>query len=219
MLLTDHDLFGYPVAAPNAVQTQVRAPRKVSEEAKRAKLVRHLERSNNLMLFDELLDLLKAPLLKNCYLPKEYQSDIGKVAVLEDEDEEAAVLAIHIPYEAWGKEWVTDKHGLVWSREGLMFAQVRLFWRSMEELALSNNEQEKWSSLRWIFRPAIWKYYVYDKRRGESRCLEVHERDEPFSFHNCCIAARMDEDAVREGVRRNLPAEVIKAVEKVCTFN
>jgi hypothetical protein len=89
----------------------------------------------------------------------------------------------------------------------------------MEELALNNNEQEKWSVLRWIFRPAIWKHYVYDKRIGRSHCFEVHERDETFSFHNCCIAARVDEDTVREGVRRNIPVEVVKAVEKVCSFD
>ena len=218
MLLTDLDLFGHPVALPQASCARART-RQVSQEAERAKLLRSFEESNNLVLFDELLDYLKAPLLKNCQLPTEYQSDVGKVAVAEDEDEEAVGKSIAIPCEAWGEAWVTDQHGLGWSREGLLFTQVRLFWRSTEELALSNNEQEKWSVLRWIFRPAIWKHYVYDKRIGRSHCLEVHERDEPFSYHNCCIAARMDEDAVREGVRRNIPVEVIKAVEKVCTFD
>ena len=218
MSLTNVDLFGHPVAIPLVTPKPVRI-RKVSQEAKRAKLIRHLEESTNLMLFDELLDFLKAPLLKNCQLPHEYQSDIGKVAVLEDDDDEVGnAMAIAIPYESWGEAWVTDKTGLNWSTEGLLFTQVRLFWRSMEELALSHNEQEKWSVLRWIFRPAIWKHYVYDKRVGKSHCLEVHERDEPFSFHNCCIAARMDEDSVREGVRRNVPVEIVKAVEKVCSF-
>ena len=221
MLLTDFDLFGHPVAAPQNVTPPRR--RVVSQAAKRAKLARHLEQSNNLVLFDELLDFLKAPLLKNTVeLDATFASDVGTVAVIEaDEDgcSQDADEAIAIPYEAWGTAWVKDANGLAWSKEGLLFTQVRLFWRSMEELALNNNEQEKWSVLRWIFRPAIWKHYVYDKRIGKSHCMEVHERDEPFSFHNCCIAARVDGDVVREGVRRNIPVEVIKAVEKVCSFD
>lgn len=221
MLLTDFDLFGHPVASPQPVSNSTPVRRRVvSQEAKRAKLVRHLAESSNLMLFDELLDFLKAPLLKHVDLPAEYASDIAKVAVVEvEDDEDTRADAAVIPYDAWGDAWVTDAKNLNWSKEALLFTQVRLFWRSMEELSLSNNEQEKWSVLRWIFRPAIWKHYVYDKRIGKSHCLEVHERDEPFGFHNCCIAARMDEDAVREGVRRNVPAEVIKAVEKVCKFD
>ena len=224
MQLTNFDLFGHPVVVPNTSNPPVRR-RVVSEEAKRAKLIRHLEQNNNFLLFEELLDFLKAPLLTAAKLPNEYASDVGQVAVVEEEDrskaeiEEARAATIEIPYEPWGESWVVDAKGLHWSREALLFTQVRLFWRSMEELALNNNEQEKWSVLRWIFRPAIWKHYVYDKRIGKSHCMEVHERDEPFSFHNCCIAARVDGDVVREGVRRNIPVEVIKAVEKVCSFD
>lgn len=221
MSLTNFDLFGHPVAVPQNVTPPRR--RVVSQAAKRAKLARHLEKSNNLVLFDELLDFLKAPLLKQQIdMDATFASDVGTVGVIEvDEDGNThdADSALVIPYEAWGEEWVTDSSGLAWSKEGLLFTQVRLFWRSMEELALSNNEQEKWSVLRWMFRPAIWKHYVYDKRIGRSHCFEVHERDETFSFHNCCIAARVDEDTVREGVRRNIPAEVVKAVEKVCKFD
>ena len=224
MQLTNFDLFGHPVVVPPVSNPPVRR-RVVSEEAKRAKLIRHFEKTNNLPLFEELLDFLKAPLLTAARLPKEYASDVGQVAVVEEEDrskaeiEEARAATIEIPYEPWGESWVVDAKGLHWSREALLFTQVRLFWRSMEELALNNNEQEKWSVLRWIFRPAIWKHYVYDKRIGRSHCFEVHERDETFSFHNCCIAARVDEDTVREGVRRNIPAEVGKADEKVCKFD
>ena len=221
MSLTNFDLFGHPVAVPQNVTPPRR--RVVSQAAKRAKLARHLEKSNNLVLFDELLDFLKAPLLKQQIdMDATFASDVGTVGVIEvDEDgsTQDSDEAIVIPYEAWGESWVTDSNGLSWSKEGLLFTQVRLFWRSMEELALNNNEQEKWSVLRWIFRPAIWKHYVYDKRIGRSHCFEVHERDETFSFHNCCIAARVDEDTVREGVRRNIPVEVVKAVEKVCKFD
>ena len=151
MLLTDFDLFGHPVASSQAIDPPVRR-RAVSQAAKRAKLARHLEQSNNLVLFDELLDFLKAPLLKNTVeLDATFASDVGTVAVIEaDEDgcSQDADEAIAIPYEAWGTAWVKDANGLAWSKEGLLFTQVRLFWRSMEELALNNNEQDKWSVLR-----------------------------------------------------------------------
>ena len=223
MLLTDFDLFGHPVAAPPsfaANQSPVRRRRVVSQEAKRAKLVRHLEQSNNLVLFDELLDYLKAPLLKKVYLPDEFRSDIRTCKILKtDCEDEPFADDVVIPFKPWGDAWVSDGKGHDWSFEGLIFTQVRLLWRSMEELSLSHNEQEKWSALRWFFRPAIWKHYVWDKKLGKSHCFPVHERDDPFSFHNCCIAARVDRDSVLEGIRRNIPAEVVKAVEKVCKFD
>ena len=211
------DLFGFPLVFPET-RAKPTTRRQVSEETKRARLLKKLEQSSNLVLFDELLDFLKAPLLKNS-LPIEYASDVGAVDVFEVEDEAEENVSVSIPFEAWGEAWVTDSKGLDWSKEGLLFTQVRLFWRSLEELSLSNNEQEKWSVLRWIFRPAVWKDYVWDARIGRSHCVSTHERDEPFSFHNCCIAARMDRDLVREGVCRNIPAEIIKAVERVCSFN
>ena len=224
MQLTNFDLFGHPVVVPNTSNPPVRR-RVVSEEAKRAKLIRHLEQNNNFLLFEELLDFLKAPLLTAAKLPNEYASDVGQVAVVEEEDrskaeiEEARAATIEIPYEPWGESWVVDAKGLHWSREALLFTQVRLFWRSMEELALSNNANEKWDVLKWIFRPAIWKHYVYEQSKGKSQCFEVHERDDPFSFHNCCMSACMDGDVIQEGVRRNIPEHLIKAVEKVCMFD
>ena len=86
MLLTDFDLFGHPVAAPQVVTPPRR--RVVSQAAKRAKLARHLENSNNLVLFDELLDFLKAPLLKQQIdMDATFASDVGTVGVIEvDED-------------------------------------------------------------------------------------------------------------------------------------
>lgn len=221
MLLTNYDLFGHPIVVESIQSTTPPVRRVVSPSAKRAKLARLLENSNNLLLFDELLDFLKAPLLKQVSVEAEFASDVGSVAVIEVDEEGSTDrdVDIAIPYVPWGSAWVDDANGLSWSKDGLLFTQVRLLWRSMEELALNNNEQEKWSVLRWIFRPAIWKHYVYDKSIGKSHCLEVHERDETFSYHNCCIAARVDADVVREGVRRNIPAEVVKAVEKVCTFD
>ena len=224
-MLTEFDLFGHPVVHPAVIQSKPVRPRLVSEASKRDKLRRHLEKSNNLMLFEDLLEILKAPLFEGIRAPAEYTSDIAGVSCAEEvsSDEETgevdAAESVAIPYEAWGETWITDSNGQEWSREGLIFTQNRLFWRSMEELALRNNEQEKWSVLRWIFRPAIWKYYVYNTRIGASHCVPVHERDEPFSFHNCAIAARVDAEAVREGVRRNVAADVVKMVEKVCSFD
>ena len=55
--------------------------------------------------------------------------------------------------------------------------------------------------------------------KGKSQCFEVHERDDPFSFHNCCMSACMDGDVIQEGVRRNIPEHLIKAVDKVCKFD
>ena len=121
MLLTDFDLFGHPVAAPQVVTPPRR--RVVSQAAKRAKLARHLENSNNLVLFDELLDFLKAPLLKQQIdMDATFASDVGTVGVIEvDEDgsTQDSDEAIVIPYEAWGESWVTDSNGLSWSKEGL----------------------------------------------------------------------------------------------------
>ena len=214
------DLLGFPYLPPQPKATPVRRP--VSLEAKRKKLLRHMEESNNLMLFDELLDFLKAPLLQPAFLtPGLYELSVVSVEDTQ-EDEEAAneerAKAIDIPYQPFGGEWIADANGLSWSRESLLYMQTKILLRSMDELGLSNNEHDKWSVLKWIFRPPIWKHYIYDKKLGRSHCLEVHRRDEPFSFHNCCIAARMDADVLREGVRRNVPEVVIKAVEKVCSF-
>ena len=107
-----------------------------------------MEQTNNLLLFEELLDFLKAPLLNDTCLPAEYSSDVGGIAVCEEEEqtkrelEEARAATIQIPYEPWGECCVTDGKGLHWSREGLLFVQMRLFWRSMEELALANKTPE-----------------------------------------------------------------------------
>ena len=57
MQLTNFDLFGHPVVVPSTSNPPVRR-RVVSEEAKRAKLIRHLEQNNNFLLFEELLDFL-----------------------------------------------------------------------------------------------------------------------------------------------------------------
>lgn len=215
MVLTD--LFGHPLAAPVSRPQPTRQPRMLSEEARRRKLQRHLEQSNNLTLFEDLFEFLKGPLVP-VDLPTQYRSDISHVPVVEEEDDDPDT-AVAVPYEAWGPAWIEDNKSLKWSREGLYFLQVRLFWRSFEELALNNNEHDKWSVLKWIFRPAIRKYYVYDQAAGKSHCQEVHERDEPFSFYNCCMAVRMDGEALRDGVRRNVCADLIKAVEKVVSYD
>ena len=170
-------------------------------------------------IYSPLLDLLRLPLCPNIVVPSAYVSDVSGVAVVEVDSSEMEGADVAIPYEAWGQPWFEDRHGLNWSQNGLLLLQVKLFWRSLDELALSNNELEKWSVLKWIFRPMVWKHYVFDRKIGKSQCFPQHERDDPFSFHNCCIAARVLADVVREGVRRNVPAEIIKAVDKVCTFD
>lgn len=223
MWLTETDLLGDPAGInPRKPLPSLRRTADkflpVSVEARRKKLVRYLETCGNYVLFDELFELLKCPILKSFEVPTEYSSDVNGVAVVEFDDDETE-STLQIPYESWGTPWVVDEKGFNWSHESLLFLQARLFWRSVEELALNNNEQEKWSVLRWVFRPAIWKHYVFDKKRGKSLCLPVHERNDPFSYHNCCMSARMDEELVRQGIRRNIPVEIYKAVEDVCTFD
>lgn len=210
------------LTSPEPITKRQYVRRKSTEQVQTAKVEKYLaakyEQSGNGLLFDDLFTLLKGPIFAIANFPKQFSSDIRGVDVVEVDDDEIA-QSVAVPYEAWNEPWVEDRHALGWSFEGLLFLQVRLFWRSLEELGLNNNELEKWSALRWILRPAIWKHFVWDKKLNKSHCFPVHERDDPFSFHNCCIAARMDEDEIRAGVRRNVSAEIIKAVEKVCTFD
>ena len=237
--MTPRDLFGMQepmLAAPvvEKIQQQpvvTEASIMKSTVATRKRFLKKTEKSGMDLLFEDLyqilqapiysplLDLLRSPLCPNIIVPKAYVSDVSGVDVVEVDSSEMEGADVSIPYDAWGQPWVEDQNGLCWSEEGLLVLQVKLFWRSLEELALNNNELEKWSVLKWIFRPTVWKHYQWDKTTGSSRCFPSHERDDPFSFHNCCIAARVDADGVREGVRRNTPADIIKAVEKVCTFD
>lgn len=197
----------------------------------RKKFLANVKQSGMEVLFEELFqilqapiyfplyDLLQKPLCPNVNIPNAYKSDVAGVGVIDAIDGDDDADEIEIPYVPWGQAWFADNKGLNWSKEGLLLLQVKLFWRSLDELALSNNELEKWSVLKWVFRPTVWKHYVFDRKIGKSHCFPVHERDDPFSFHNCCIAARVLADVIREGVRRNVPVEVIKAVDKVCTFD
>lgn len=213
------DLFGHPLPLGPSGQRMPRAAecmRGSRERRARRALQAHL-RQPNLVLFDEALEFLAAPLVA-WRVPAPYRSDCLSVpAHPESSAEEQAPSGADSPiaYDPWGPVWITDRLGHGWSKASIDFLQVRLFWRSLEELALSNNEHEKWSVLKWMYRPAIWRYYVWDRRIQRSHALVVHETDEPFTFHNCCIAARMDEDVIREGVRRHCPADLIEAVARV----
>lgn len=172
-------------------------------------------------LFSNVLEFLKSPLIP---LGGERDlSDRNDVGFVEKRGPRAkkkrgpAVDPV-IPYDAWGVPWIIDRHGLRWSAEALQFLQIQVFWESMEELALQNNEHEKWSVLKWIFMPCIKRKYVYDQAKGKSHVWEIHERDEPFTFYNCCLAAKMEADVLREMIQRRLPVEVYEAVERVVTF-
>lgn len=207
-----------------------------SVQKKRTNFIKKFDEKATLELFDEVIAHLKlAPIhspvldylnalvgpLCEVFVPTAYRSDVAGVTVVENDalDNEEAAVSVIVERDAWGEVWIEDSNGMEWSHESLLFLQNRLFWRSIEELALSNNEHDKWSVLCWIFRPPIWKHYVYDKAIGRSHCFPVHQRDQPFSFHNCCISACMDADLVREGVRRQLSEDILKAVEKVCSFS
>jgi len=231
------DLLGDPVEVVKCVQHITPKPLSIEkfnalklkkQQKQFLKLQQHIESSNNLVLFDEVLAFLRAPLMQ-VIVPTEFRSDCGEVPVVDEvqqDGEEGMKIDVMIPYVSWGQPWVVHNYPsrsdeglcsqlLGWSKDALLHLQTRLFWRSLEEFGLSNNELEKWSALKWMFRPAIRKEYVFDARIGRSHCLQWHERDETFSFHNCCIAARMDEDVIREGVRRNIPVQIIEAVERV----
>jgi hypothetical protein len=129
----------------------------------------------------------------------------------EDEDEEET--DVDISYAPSGKVFIQTHRDLKWSREGIIDLQNHLFHRSIEELGNKNNELDQWSVLRWIFAPAI-QYMWRKTSEGKVVTEEVHERDNPFSFHNCAIAARVDAETLREGIRRNLAPDVIIAIER-----
>lgn len=161
--------------------------------------------------------LLHAPLLAKHAIPLAYRTDRREIAATTQapRDKEVDALTAEIPYASPGPIWLVDRHGLNWSLQGIHWLRIRLFWASLEQLTLRHNEAEKWSVLKWIFRPAIHRHYVFDRRKGHSLCLVTHENDEPFSFHNCCLAVGMDEDILRAGIRRNLPAQLIEAVTRL----
>ena len=213
------DLFGQALTGAAGTRRNppaIDAIRVLRERRASRALQAHL-RQPNLVLFDEVLAFLAAPLVA-WTVPAEYRTDCLSVpAHPQSSTEEQAPSDADPPIadDPWGPAWITDRLGQGWSKASIDFLQVRLFWRSLEELALSNNEHEKWSVLKWMYRPAIWRYYVWDRRIQRSHALLVHEADEPFTFHNCCIAARMDEDVIREGVRRHCPADLIEAVARV----
>lgn len=170
-------------------------------------------------LFELALEALQAPMF-SLTMPTGMVSDAKGVELLADSVESASDdFPQDIPCEPWGDPWFYTHGSLPWSKDALVYLQDRLLWASLYELGLESNEHEKWSVLKWVFLPAVRKMFVYDKQIGKSHVFEVHENDEPFSFHNCCIAAGMkDEDAIREGIRRNMPPVVINAVEQVCKY-
>ncbi|MDR2625961.1 MAG: hypothetical protein LBC37_06470, partial [Zoogloeaceae bacterium] len=118
-----------------------------------------------------------------------------------------------IPYVPSGNIFVQTHQGLKWSREGIVDLQIHLFHRSIDELGNTNNELDQWSVLRWIFAPAM--QHMWRKTQEGKIVAEVmHESSNPFSFHNCAIAARVDADALREGIRCNLAPEIIMAIKR-----
>ncbi len=160
------------------------------------------------------------PFIPGACTPQDNRVDQVQVVVVPEPPSPAAPTLVELAEDlvlpadlALEAAWVTDPAGQQWSQSNIEVLAIRLFWRSMEELALSNNEGEKWDVLKWIFEPAIRMYFVY----GQPTVV-VHENDEPFSFHNCCLAVGMDEDVVRTGVRKNVDPEIMKAIDRVCTY-
>lgn len=222
------DLFGMPIgraSAPSRIGktltsiADVLLFREKRAEVQKAKFQAFLKEAPIEPLFDDLFEVLMKPLAK-LNVPSEFAFDPvdSDVRAATDEVPEAEDT-VAIPYVSWGQPLVMDANELSWSHEGLVYLQTKLLWRSFEELCLEHNPMDKWDALKWIFRPMVWKEYCWDKKLGRSVCFETHQRTLPFSFHNCCIAARMDPDALREGVRRNLPQDVLTAVDRVMKFD
>jgi hypothetical protein len=219
-----HDLFGHPIAevsvtAPRIThhkstleEKRTRYLRLIESKAKTERLIARLEGGLNVPMFTDLLDFLKAPLLGSSG-----QFHREEVQTLAETGEEVDGINSDIPYEPWGAPWI-ESHGLKWSQAGVNHLQIQVFWESLEELALLNNEHEKWSVLKWVFMPLRRKLYMYDQRINRSHCLEIHQRDETFSYRNCSMAAKVDGDELREMLRHRLPAELLEAIKKVVTF-
>jgi len=221
------DLLGMPVVPPQAPSKgrkllanlgELLERRAAKHEAGKKRLMKYLEESSTAPLFDDLFDTLTKALVR-VNLPAAYVSDIADVAPAAEESLEVESDLVAIPHVSWGAPLVIDANGFGWSKEGLVYLQTKLLWRSFEELMLEHNPMDKWDALKWIFRPLVWKDYLWDQNAGRSVCIETHQRTLPFSFHNCCLAAGMDGDVLREGVRRNLPTDVLNAVERVCRFD
>ncbi|MDK9702379.1 MAG: hypothetical protein OEL20_04515 [Sulfuritalea sp.] len=206
------DLFGHPIAAPPP------APIAYGRRQAAQRALKWNDDGISRLLFDAL-EYLQTPLLSREGIPEEYRSDRSEVQVnYELADDDATFVEPEIQRVPWGATWIASENAGEWSEEALRTLQVLVFWESMEELTLVENQLEKWSVLKWIFMPAVRKYYVWSQKLGRSRCLEMHENEYAFSFHLCCMAARMNEDEIREGVIRNIHPELHKAVTRVCTF-
>jgi len=186
-LAVQFDLFGFP-------ETRYSKEPSSRTITRRPRVLRSLE--NGCLDF---FDLLKIP---------EWQIP---VADLHDDDTE---LDVDIPCSLLGEAFLSTHDGkLSWSSEGIMELQVLLLRESIAELGLKNNDLDRASVLRWIFRPAayqIWNMLPDGRYVSE----DFNEEKDPFSFHNCCIASGNDEDDLREGIRTCLISEV-EAVERL----
>lgn len=167
--------------------------------------------------------LLTGPVIPTTCVPMQFRSaarcdkqvespDLSGEVELVESNEVSNGIDSAIPFEAWGDIWIETHGGLTWSREGIYYLQVQLFWDSLIELTLSNNQSEKWDVFKWIFKPARRRFYYYGRPP-----VEWHEHDEPFSFHNCCKAVGMRPDELREWMRKRTDPEIMNAIDKVFT--
>jgi hypothetical protein len=203
------DASGFTLAPYTPPVKKTRKQVKRTPKAVAADVTSSVQLSLDLQV-EQAIAMLAKPIIASFVVPKAYQSDKAGISLIEAErDTEKCDVAI--TYEPWGDAWIVDANDLGWSEEGLLFLRVRLFWESFDELALSNNEREKWDILKWIFKPVIRKQYTYGKP-----VVEWHQNDEFFSFHNCCLAVGMDEDVLRDGIVRNVDPGIIKAVLRIC---
>ena len=215
-MLHSIDLFGNDFSISSLSNTVGRTLRPVQ------KRLRTPRETANLELFDISI-YLEQPLISVPQVAEQPTIEVEPIAtvcntaceVAAEDDELYGDMANPVisPEASWGSVWVTDRHGFEWSKAGCIQMQHMLLQRSIELLTLIGFPKDKFDVLRWVFAPAVRQVY-YAHHSGRIITGKVHQRDEPFSFHNCCIASAMNADTLREGIERNLPKVLVDCVQQ-----
>jgi hypothetical protein len=198
------DLFGMEFTIPTPAHQVAHTRRTIRLKPPRP--------TPNLELFD-IFEYLERPLRPDGQNAPIEDQEVRAVDERLDDDDAAKFAAVDIEYEPWESAWVVDQHGLRWSRAAVVFLQHKLLVRSLEILGLAGYAKDKYDILRWAFAPPFRNVY-FTGDHGELVIRKAHQRDEPFSFHNCAIAAAMDADAIRDGLERNLPEVLVRSIRE-----
>lgn len=206
------DAFTIPTLEPKAPRATLRPPKlKTPNETTNLALFdifEYLERSLSIVPPDH-----ERPTIEEKQSAIELRSTRELVAENDDDENDGGLWDAEIKYSAWGSSWITDANGNKWSKDGCLHLQRMLLNRSLEMLKVDGFAKDKYDVLRWAFAPAMRAvHFVGTNWNVVTR--KVHQRDEPFSFHNCCIAAGIDADLLRDGIERNLPEALVARVRE-----